>query len=135
MKASTYEVTKRSKSINVFRVGRLWVLKYYFGDKEIFKALVDFYNKRKYRFEFKTVDDLERASVLLQEFGFQVQVVEDLDGYLVKLKRFSKYAPVLKNSVESLVVLDERIFLMKDLAAVEDALAFGAKAYSGKSPF
>jgi len=135
MKASGYEATARRKSINVFKVGRLWVLKQYFGDREIFKALVDCYNKRKYRFEFKTGDELERASALLHGFGFEVLLVEDLEGYLVKLGRYCKYAPVLKNSVDSLVIQDERIFLMKDLAAVEDALTFGAEAYSGRSPF
>lgn len=46
---------------------------------------------------------------------------------MVKLPRYSKYAPVLKNSVAMIETPEWRIFLMKDLAAVEDAQKQGAK--------
>ena len=35
--------------------------------------------------------------------------------------RYSKYAPMLKNSVAMIETPEWRIFLMKDLAAVEEA--------------
>jgi hypothetical protein len=53
--------------------------------------------------------------------------VEDLKGYMVKLDKYSKYAAVLKNSVAHIESPEWRIFLMKDLAAVEEALRQGAK--------
>ncbi len=59
--------------------------------------------------------------------GFDVELVEDLRGYEVKLPRYSKYAPVLKNSVAMIETPEWRIFLMKDLAAVEEAQKHGAK--------
>jgi len=51
------------------------------------------------------------------------------------LDKSSKYAPVLKNSVAYKETANERIFLMKDLAAVEEALSFGAKIYEGEVKF
>jgi hypothetical protein len=54
---------------------------------------------------------------------------------LVKLDKFSKYAPILKNSVAYTETPNERIFLMKDLAAVEEAIEFGAEIYEGDVAF
>ncbi len=51
----TFDVITNHKRITVFKLGRLWVFKYYFSDTEIFKALADYYNKDQYRFEFKSV--------------------------------------------------------------------------------
>jgi hypothetical protein len=53
--------------------------------------------------------------------------VEDLQGYLVQLPKSAKYAQILKNSVAFKETANERIFLMKDLAAVEEAVGLGAK--------
>jgi len=69
----------------------------------------------------------EKTLKLLELRGFDVELVEDLKGYVVKLPRYSKYAPVLKNSVAMIETPEWRIFLMKDLAAVEEAQKHGAK--------
>ena len=69
----------------------------------------------------------EKTLKLLELRGFDVELVEDLRGYVVKLSRYSKYAPVLKNSVAMIETSEWRIFLMKDLAAVEEAQKHGAK--------
>jgi hypothetical protein len=56
-----------------------------------------------------------------------------LKGYIIKLDKFSKYAPVLKNSVTYKETgQKERIFLMKDLPAVDEAIQFGAEVYEGE---
>lgn len=68
---------------------------------------------------------------LLERNGFDPYPIEDLVGYLVKLGKFSKYAPVLKNSVDHTETPTERIFLIKDPAAVEEAKEFGAESYEG----
>ena len=80
-----------------------------------------------FRFEFKTVGERNKALKLLELRGFDVDLVEDLRGYVVKLPRYSKYAPVLKNSVAMIETPEWRIFLMKDLAAIEEAQRQGAK--------
>jgi hypothetical protein len=53
--------------------------------------------------------------------------VEDLKGYVVQLTKSAKYAPILKNSVATRETANDRMFLMKDLVAVEAAVALGAK--------
>jgi hypothetical protein len=40
-----------------------------------------------------------------------------------------KYAQILKNSVAFKETANERIFLMKDLAAVKEAVGLGAKIH------
>jgi len=111
----------------VFKAGGHWIFKHFFGDREIFKELADYYNKDLYRFEFKTVGERNKALKLLDMRGFDVDLVEDLKGYVVKLPRYSKYAPVLKISVAMIETPEWRIFLMKDLAAVEEGQKHGAK--------
>jgi hypothetical protein len=56
-------------------------------------------------------------------------------GYVVQLPTHAKYAQILKNSVAFKEAANERLFLMKDLAAVEEAVGLGAKIYEGASPF
>jgi hypothetical protein len=130
MEPSTFDVAERRKRINVFKVGKLWVFKHFFDDnKELFRQLADHYNRDTYRFEFKSVGERNQALKLLERNGFDAYPVEDLKGYVVKLDKFSKYAPVLKNSVAYEETTKKRIFLMKDLAAVEQAIEFGAEIY------
>jgi len=61
--------------------------------------------------------------------------VEDLKGYVVQLPKNAKYAQVLKNSVAFKEAANERLFLMKDLAAVEEAVVLGAKIVEAEVTF
>ena len=61
--------------------------------------------------------------------------MEDLKGHVVQLSKSAKYAQVLKNSVAFKEIANERLFLMKDLAAVEEAVGLGAKVYEGEAYF
>ena len=89
--------------------------------------LQDHYNKDLYRFEFKSTGARNNALKLLELNDFDYDLVEDLKGYVVKLPKFAKYAQILKNSVATKETATERIFLMKDLTAVEEAVGLGAK--------
>jgi hypothetical protein len=111
----------------MFKVGKLWVFKQFFDNKEIFKALLGYYNQDYYRFEFKSIADRNNALKILERNGFDYDLVEDLQGYVVKLPKFAKYAQILKSSVATKETVAERIFLMKDLAAVEEAVSMGAE--------
>ena len=51
MEFSTFDVTPKRKHITVFKVGKLWLFKYFFDNRELFEALLDHYNKDLYRFE------------------------------------------------------------------------------------
>ena len=127
LKFASFEVDKRRKRINIFKVGKLWIFKHFFEDKETFKALLDYYNQDQYRFEFKSIGSRNNALKLLEQNGFKYDLIEDLSGYVVKLPKYSKFSPILKNSLASKETASERIFLMKDVAAVEEAVSLGAK--------
>lgn len=129
LQQNTFDVVP--KRIIMFKVGRYWIFKYFFDDKEIFKDLADHYNKDSYRFEYKTIGERNKALKLLEMRGYDVDLVEDLKGYVVKTSRYAKYASILKNSVTHMKTPDWRIFLMKDQAAVEEALRQGAVMYEG----
>jgi hypothetical protein len=53
----------------------------------------------------------------------------------VEIPRFAKYAQILKNSVATKETATERIFLMKDLAAVEEAVSLGAEKVEDEVAF
>ena len=53
---------------------------------------------------------------------------------MVRLPKFAKYAPILKNSVATKETATERLFLMKDKAAVEEAVSLGAKIVEENVP-
>jgi hypothetical protein len=135
MRASTFDVKERRKRIIVFKVGKLWVFKQFFDNHELFNALLDYYHKDQYRFEFKTTGERNNALKILERNDFDYELVEDLSGYLVKLPRFAKYAQILKNSVATKETATERIFLMKDRAAVEEAVSLGAERVEGEVAF
>jgi len=135
MMPNTFDVISKRKRITFFKLGKLWVFKQFFDNRELFNALLDYYNKDLYRFEFKSIGARNNALKLLERSGFDYDLVEDLKGYLVQLPKSAKYAQVLKNSVAFKEAANERIFLMKDLAAVEEALGLGAKIVDGKVAF
>ena len=69
MRASTFDVKERRKRINVFKVGKLWLFKQFFDNKETFEALLGHYNQDSYRFEFKTTGERNNALKLLERNG------------------------------------------------------------------
>lgn len=135
MEFSTFDVEPKRKRITVFKVGKLWLFKYFFDNRELFEALLDHYNKDLFRFELKTLGARNNALKLLERNGFDYDLVENLQGYVVKLPKFAKYAQILKNSVATKETATERLFLMKDLAAVEEAMGLGAKIVEGEIAF
>jgi hypothetical protein len=131
MPINTFDVVLKRKMINLFKLGKLWVFKHFFDDEATFKALAESYNEDKFRFEFKTFGARNQALKILDRAGFDYELVEDLRPFVVKLSRFGKYAPLLKNSISHMETADWRIFLMKDLAAVEEAVRLGGDPYQG----
>ena len=82
-----------------------------------------------------------RSEILFQKAimgrgnSFNYDLVADLKGYVVQLSKNAKYAPILKNFVALKEAANERIFLMRDLAAVEEAVGLGAKIVDGDVAF
>jgi len=135
MPVNTFDVIERRKRITFFKLGKLWVFKQFFDNRELFNALLEHYNKDLYRFEFKSTGARNNALKLLEKNGFDYDLVEDLKGYVVQLPKNAKYAQVLKNSVAFKEAANERLFLMKDLAAVEEAVVLGAKIVEAEVTF
>jgi hypothetical protein len=131
VQANTFDVIQRRRKINLFKLGKIWVFKHFFDNKETFKALAESYNEDKFRFKFKTFGARNQALKILDRSGFDYELVEDLRPFVVKLSRYSKYAPLLKNSISFMETPDWRIVLMKDMATVEEALKMGAEPYQG----
>lgn len=65
MKPGTFDAVPKRKRISVFKIGKLWVFKYFFEDKELFKALLDYYNTDLFRFELKTLGARNKALKIL----------------------------------------------------------------------
>ncbi|MDD1750748.1 MAG: hypothetical protein LUO89_12850 [Methanothrix sp.] len=116
-----------TKCITIIKAGSHWMFKYYFEDRDIFKELADYYDKDGYRFVLKTPGERNLVQKLLERRGFEAKLVESSRGYAVKLDRKSRYAAVLKNSLAQIETTQWRIFLMKDQAAVKEAMRQGAK--------
>ena len=135
MPVNTFDVIERRKHITFFKLGKLWVFKQFFDNRALFDALLDYYNKDLFRFEFKYIGSRNNALKLLEKSGFDYDLVEVLKGYVVQLPKHAKYAQILKNSVAFKETANERIFLMKDLAAVEEAVGLGAKIVEGEVAF
>ena len=131
----TFDVIPMRKRIVFFKLGKIWVFKQFFDNMEVFNALLDYYNKDQYRFEFKSIGARNNALKLLERNGFDYDLVEDLRSYVVQIPKQSKYAQILKNSVTFKETANERLFLMKDLAAVEEAVGLGAKIHEGDISF
>ncbi len=132
---NTFDVIPHRKRITIFKLGKLWVFKHFFDNKALYLALLGNYNKDQYRFEFASVGARNNALKLLERNGFDYSLVEDLKGYVVKLPKSAKYAQILKNSIATKETANDRIFLMKDLAAVEEAINSGAQVYEGDINF
>ena len=135
MQTNTFDVVERRVRITIFKLGKLWVFKQFFDKREVFDALLDYYNKDQYRFEFKSIGARNNALKILERNGFDYDLVESLLGYVVDLPKSAKYAQILKNSVAFRETANERIFLMKDLAAVEEAVGLGARMREAETTF
>jgi hypothetical protein len=125
-----FNVQKKRNRINVFKIGKIYVFKHFFDDKEIFKGLVDFYNSELFRFEMKNAGARNKVMKFLDmKGGFDVYIIEDPADFMVKIGKDKKYAGILRNSVDFRETNDARIFIMKDIAAVEEAISLGAEKY------
>jgi hypothetical protein len=121
---------EKKKKLNIFKIGKIWCFKYFFDDKEIFNDLLEYYNREKYRFELGSVGERNKIMKYLEKKGFEPILIEDTSAYTVKIERFKKYASILKNSIDYDEKGKDRIFIMKDLVSVEEAVEKGAEKYS-----
>lgn len=64
--------------------------------------------------------------------SYDPTLIEDPAPFTVEISRYQKYSELLKNSVESYLLRDKILLIMKDLAWVEQAVAMGAEMRGGE---
>jgi hypothetical protein len=73
----------------------------------------------------------ERSPEEISSRRLDYELVEDTSPFAVRLSKYSKYAPMLKNSIAFMETPDWRIFFMKDMAAINEATKAGWEMYQG----
>ncbi|MBE0524660.1 MAG: hypothetical protein IBX40_10060 [Methanosarcinales archaeon] len=127
-----FNVQTKRKRINVFKIGDFYMIKHFFDNKESFKNMVDYYNPETYQFVMKNEEAKNKVIEYLQmKAGFDIQIIEDPSNFMVKIGKDKKYGAILRNSIDYRESKDTRIFVMKDMAAVEEAVSLGAEKYLG----
>ncbi len=118
--------------INIFKLIGAYYFKHFFDDPELFRELEPYYEKERYRFKMKTAGERNKVMKLLDMKGYDPTLIEDPAPFTVEINRYQNYAELLKNSVESYPLCDKMLFVMKDMAGVEQAMAIGAVVRAGK---
>ena len=73
-----------------------------------------------------TAGERNKVMKLLDKKGYDPTLIEDPAPYTIEISRYQKYGELLKNSVESYLMRDKIMLVMKDTAWVEQAVAMGA---------
>jgi hypothetical protein len=123
---SLFNITEKRTRVNIFKLGSAYYFKHFFDDPELFRELEPFYEKQYYRFKMATVGERNKVMKLLGRKGYDPTLVEDPAPFTVEIGKSQNYGELLKNSVETYPLLDKIVFIMKDTAWVEQALAMGA---------
>ncbi len=120
----SFDVDK--EQINVFEAGDFYVFKHYFDLDEVFEALRDYYNREEYRFEVPE-GYLHGVRNILEEYYYELNLVEDPDPYTVVKRRHADHPDMLfRNAVIRRSRGDYNFFVMKDRLSVEQAVNRGA---------
>ncbi len=121
-----FDITKKRPHINIFKISGAYYFKYFFDDPELFRELEPFYEKQRYRFKMAAAGERNKVMKLLDMKGYDPTLIEDPAPYTVEIAKSQKYSELLKNSVDSYPLKDKIVFVMKDMAWVEQAMAMGA---------
>lgn len=122
----SFDVTNKRPRINIFKLSRAYYFKHFFDDPELFRVLEPFYEKSRYRFKMATAGERNKVMKLLDMKGYDPTIIDDPAPYTVEIGRYQKYGELLKNSIEKYPLRDKMVFMMRDKACVEQALAMGA---------
>ena len=113
--------------VNAFPIDGTVLFKHYFDGDDVFARLRPYYNGNQYRFEVPVgeFDSLRRD---LREHGYDVRLVDDPDEFYVLVRQYTAHPDgIFKDSVRHASTGGYNVFLMKDEAAVEAAVAGGAR--------
>jgi hypothetical protein len=122
----------KEPAIPVFPVDGKYLFKHYFEERDLYSRLSQFYNGEKYRFEIPE-SELEAVISFLRDSGKSIDVVEDVDEYVVVKKKYTHHPDLLfKESVTQRSQSGHNLFLMKNHSAVTAAITNGAAPITRK---
>jgi len=73
-----------------------------------------------------TAGERNKVMKLLDMKGYDPNIIDDPAHYTVEIYKYQKYGELLKNSVDNYPLREKIVFVMKDMACVEQVLAMGA---------
>jgi SRSO17 transposase len=111
--------------ITGFKVEDKILFNQYFDHDELFDNLEKYYNRDQYRFEVPE-SDLDKVEQILDEFFYDIKVVEQMENYCVVIEENSDTSEILRNTVMNTRKTGRDVFLMKDQLSVEQAQERGA---------
>jgi len=126
MNGFDFDTNVERRKINIFKIGGIWCFKHFFNDREVFNKLSGYYNREKYRFELKNIEKRKEVINYLKDKGFEIALIENSSDYTIKISKYNEYREILKNSIEAYESGRDKIFIMKDLVSVEEAIEKGA---------
>jgi len=126
----SFDMTNKRPRINIFKLIGAYYFKHFFDDPALFRELEPFYDKSLYRFKMASAGERNKVMKVLDMKGYDPTIIDDPAPYTVEIGKYQKYGELLKNSVDNYPLREKIIFIMKDIACVEQALAMGAVAKS-----
>jgi hypothetical protein len=122
----------KEPSIPVFPVDGKYLFKHYFEERDLYSRLSQFYNGEKYRFEIPE-SEIEAVITYLRDNGKSIDIVEDVDEYVVVKKKYTRHPDLLfKESVTQRSQSGHNLFLMKNHSSVTAAITNGAAPITRK---
>jgi hypothetical protein len=73
-----------------------------------------------------TAGERNKVMKLFDMKGHDPTIIEDPAPYTVEIGKYQKYGELIKNSIDNYPLREKIVFVMKDMACVEQALAIGA---------
>jgi hypothetical protein len=112
--------------VNVFEVDEVYLFRHYFDGEDVFDRLKSYYNNQQYRFEVPE-DEFGTLRSFLSDRGYALTVVAATEEFAIVVKKYTSHpGNIFKESVIRRSVNGHNCFLMKDQAAVEQAVNEGA---------
>ena len=122
----SFDVLNKRPRINIFKISGAYYFKHFFDDPELFRELEPFYDKSRYRFKTATAGERNKVMKVLDLRGYDPNLIENPAPFNVEIGKYQKYGELLKNSIDNYPLREKIIFMMKDMACVEQALTMGA---------
>jgi len=112
--------------VNAFPMRDVLLVRHYFEGDGAFGVLEPYYDQRAYRFEVPQ-SELPAVQEGLAEFGYRLRVVDYLAPLAVVVRKYTRHPEsVFEDAVAEFSNAEFNVFLLKDEAAVENAVRGGA---------